>query len=314
MNRIIALVLALLSLFCACPRQSVFAVLKGDVNGDGTVTRADGELVFAYVSGQTSVLEGDLQAADVDGDGAITVGDAAQILRYAAGEEHKLPINYIDRLSILSPPFKTVYTMGDTFSSAGLSVGALYADGQLRIIKSYAVTGYSDLVGAKVITVTARGKRISFAVRVDEPAVSRLEIKAFPNKRCYGVGDSFSTEGLELYAVYENGTRARLSSYSVSGFDGRSGLKTVRFMYMGKSAEFTVGCGYAARVNCGGSRLNVRTGASTNHTVAGTFVEGQSLMVLDVAESDGWLHCYGLAENGEYISGWCYAPYIELIG
>lgn len=310
-NRIASFAVALLTLVLSFVPFHVFAYVTGDVNGDGAVTRADGELVFDYASGNTDVFQGNEKAADVDGDGSVTVGDAAQILRYAAGEESLLPANYIKKLSILTPPYRTVYTMGESFSSAGLSVGALYADGQMRLVKSYALSGYSDVTGAKVITVTARGKRISFALRVEEPPVRSVVIETPPDKRCYTVGESFSPKGLLLIAVYENGMRVKLGNYSVSGFDGRAGLKTLRFMYMGKSAECTVGCGYDAEVSCGGNRLNVRVGPSTDYTVAGTFLEGQSLTVLDKAEKDGWLYCYGLSEAGEYISGWCYAQYIK---
>ena len=62
------------------------ATLLGDVNRDGSVTTADGALVYQYYLGTiASGVVFDTGAADVNGDGMITVADAALICNYSNG-------------------------------------------------------------------------------------------------------------------------------------------------------------------------------------------------------------------------------------
>lgn len=60
--------------------------LRGDVNGDGRVTREDAELVRAYlVRGTLPASLSILPAGDANADGRVTAADAALISRFAAG-------------------------------------------------------------------------------------------------------------------------------------------------------------------------------------------------------------------------------------
>lgn len=60
--------------------------LRGDVNGDGQVTRADADAVRAYlVRGTLPGGRSILPAGDANGDGRVTAADAALISRFAAG-------------------------------------------------------------------------------------------------------------------------------------------------------------------------------------------------------------------------------------
>jgi Bacterial Ig-like domain (group 2)/Dockerin type I domain len=62
------------------------AVIRGDVDGDGQVTRADADAVRAWlVRGATAAGRTMSPAADANGDGRITAADAALISRFAAG-------------------------------------------------------------------------------------------------------------------------------------------------------------------------------------------------------------------------------------
>lgn len=71
--------------------QSSFEVtdiLKGDVDGDGSITAQDASLVLQLVAGKiTSSTEGVIyDAADVDGDSDVTAQDASLILQHVAGK------------------------------------------------------------------------------------------------------------------------------------------------------------------------------------------------------------------------------------
>ena len=62
------------------------AALRGDVDGDGRVTRADADAVRAYlVRGALPGGRAILPAGDANGDGRVTAADAALISRFAAG-------------------------------------------------------------------------------------------------------------------------------------------------------------------------------------------------------------------------------------
>ena len=62
------------------------AAIRGDVNGDGRVTRADADAVRAWlVRGTLPDGRSILPAGDANGDGRVTAADAALISRFAAG-------------------------------------------------------------------------------------------------------------------------------------------------------------------------------------------------------------------------------------
>ena len=57
-------------------------VVQGDVDGDGKVTAADGDLVYAYHNAECALTPAQLSRADFNGDGKVNALDAAMI--YAA--------------------------------------------------------------------------------------------------------------------------------------------------------------------------------------------------------------------------------------
>ena len=62
------------------------AAIRGDVDGDGRVTRADADAVRAFlVRGTVPAGRSILPAGDANGDGRVTAADAALISRFAAG-------------------------------------------------------------------------------------------------------------------------------------------------------------------------------------------------------------------------------------
>ena len=64
--------------------------------------------------------------------------------------------------------------------------------------------------------------------------------------------------------------------------------------------------------NCGGTRLNVRSGPNTSYGRVDTFAEGTSIIVTDTVGKNGWIQCWGLGESGTYVYGWCLAEYIKI--
>jgi hypothetical protein len=90
-SRLFALVATALSLAAvpglhAQEASVAAAAVRGDVDGDGRVTRADADAVRAYlVRGTLPAGRSIMPAGDANGDGRVTAADAALISRFAAG-------------------------------------------------------------------------------------------------------------------------------------------------------------------------------------------------------------------------------------
>lgn len=64
-----------------------YAVVPGDVNGDGKVTVSDTRKALRAVVGKESLTPEQEKAADINGDGKVTTADVRKILRKAVGKE-----------------------------------------------------------------------------------------------------------------------------------------------------------------------------------------------------------------------------------
>ncbi|MBQ2347692.1 MAG: bacterial Ig-like domain-containing protein, partial [Clostridia bacterium] len=100
----------------------------------------------------------------------------------------------------------------------------------------------SSSAGTKTITVKFSGKTAEFTVTVKEILIENIEITSLPSKTSYYVGEAFSSTGIRVYAVYNNGSRKDVSTkVTYSGFDSSTaGTKTITVSYEEKTAEFDV--------------------------------------------------------------------------
>ena len=64
----------------------IVLVLKGDSNGDGKISKADGMLLARYIAGWDGIVI-DLDSADINNDGKISKADGMILSRYIAGWE-----------------------------------------------------------------------------------------------------------------------------------------------------------------------------------------------------------------------------------
>ena len=96
--------------------------------------------------------------------------------------------------------------------------------------------------GAQTVTVNYGGKTATFAVNVQDVALSGIAIASNPTKTSYYVGDTLDTTGLKLTATYNNGTTQTITG----GFTctptalTSAGMQTVTVNYGGKTATFAV--------------------------------------------------------------------------
>ncbi len=104
--------------------------------------------------------------------------------------------------------------------------------------------------------------------------LKEIRIETLPNKLKYYEGDSFSTEGLAVYANFSDGTTAEISGYICSGYNmDKVGTYTVKVSYEGFTTSFTIEVEreeiYPQKVTLDVSRLALLTGDSYElfHTV-----------------------------------------------
>lgn len=69
--------------------EAASTVMKGDVNGSGTITARDGSLILMVAAGQ-EVANFNADAADVNASGTITARDGSLVLMVAAGQDVEL--------------------------------------------------------------------------------------------------------------------------------------------------------------------------------------------------------------------------------
>ena len=150
----------------------------------------------------------------------------------------------VSSLTLISPPSKTSYYTGDTFSISGINVRATYNNNSTSNVSSELTYSAPDMskAGTKTVTVSYGGKSTSFDITVTALAVSSIAITTKPSKVSYIVGETFSTSGMKVTATYNNNTTKDVtSSVTVSKPDMTSaGTKTVTVTFGGKSATFNI--------------------------------------------------------------------------
>lgn len=80
-------------------------------------------------------------------------------------------------ISVNTLPYKTVYTVGEAFDPAGLTLTAYYSDGSSQTISQGYTLSTPDLntAGGKIITVSYLGQEASFTIQVKEETISPVE-------------------------------------------------------------------------------------------------------------------------------------------
>ena len=139
-------------------------------------------------------------------------------------------------ISIVTPPNKTVYFVGDTPNYAGLKVGVARL-GDVGMTLSYeesynelTITGFDSSAPVKeqVITVQYKGFTATFTVEIKElppvqsATLTGIRVDPLPDKLVYKLGESPDYTGAKLLCEYSDGSIKELTLYDygvkVSGF------------------------------------------------------------------------------------------------
>lgn len=218
----------------------------------GETFDATGLEVSANYSDGTSV---DINDYTVTGFDSSSAGEKDIVVTYAKdGVTHtcSFKINVVERvvknlskIYIYSTPYKTTYTIGDSFDKTGLSVMAYYSDGTTKIVTGYTIGGFDSSkagTNAVIISYTENGitKACTFNVEIVAPErkLESISVHTMPNKTVYQVGEGFDETGIVVYAYYSDGTYEAVEGYYFRNFDSSvAGTNTVTVIYSENGIE-----------------------------------------------------------------------------
>lgn len=98
----------------------------------------------------------------------------------------------ISSIKITSLPSKTTYTVGDSFSTAGMVVEARFTDGTAFDLAGYSCSGYNmNKAGTQTVTVTYGSFHATFQITVKEKLIMPTSITLSDSRLTLLVGDEY---------------------------------------------------------------------------------------------------------------------------
>ncbi|MBR4961606.1 MAG: bacterial Ig-like domain-containing protein [Clostridia bacterium] len=147
-------------------------------------------------------------------------------------------------LKVEKMPDKTVYQVGESLNTSGMTLSVNYTDGTTKTVYSGWSTS-ADLTGTgrKTVTVTYGGKTTTFTIQVEEAAVSAIRIVSQPQRLTYTTDEEIDLTGLELSVT--RGGKSTTVTWPDNGITwegdlNRTGERQITIYYGGKSAVLKV--------------------------------------------------------------------------
>ena len=140
-------------------------------------------------------------------------------------------------------PKKIEYIQSQPFVKDGIKVDLVFDDGSKKDVTSE--VSYSNFnsesLGKQKIQVSYSKFTTSFSVSVNKKKLTGIKIVNHPSVTTFIEGTDMSTDGLIVYATFNNGTETEITEYTVSGYNkDKIGNQTIKVSYSGFSASFTV--------------------------------------------------------------------------
>ena len=117
-------------------------------------------------------------------------------------------------------------------------------------------------------------------------SVVGIEISSLPDKVTYVEGEEFDSTGLEVVAVYENGTKKAVEDYQLTGFESVKGEQTVTVTFGEYREAFTVHVYELGDANLDGS-INVHDVTAIQRHIAELAIIDDKLLAVADANGDG---------------------------
>lgn len=209
-------------------------------------------------------------------------------------------------VSIVAPPIKTNYYVGDTLDLTDGIVKVVYVSGkeEIKNITADMVSGFDmNVAGEQTVTIEIAGASDTYTINVQErPVVESIEITSNPNKSVFAVGTEFDFTGAKAFVTYVGGATETilLSVDNTSGYNiNHVGKQTVVFELGGKTASFEVEV----------TGIQIEKIVLTSLPDKLTFIEGQNLdltgIVVTAVMNNGFEN---VVAEGYTVSGYSNLP------
>ena len=151
-------------------------------------------------------------------------------------------------IRVSKQPTKLVYTVNETFTSAGLEVTARYSDSTNKVVTPDPISAPDmSTAGSKDVTVTYKTKSTKFTITVNPASkvLSSISLDALPTKTTYVVGEEFDSTGLIVRAHYSDSSSAVVAPTMISAMDMSSAGTKIATVYYSEggvttSSTFTI--------------------------------------------------------------------------
>jgi hypothetical protein len=152
----------------------------------------------------------------------------------------------LQSISVTTPPTKTTYYEGESFSKSGMVVTASFDSGpssdvtdDVTVLPLTLTTSTTEVTLS--YTIGGVTKETTQAVTVNAVVLNSITIKTNPSKTKFTLGETFSHTGLVINAVYNNGTVEKTSGFTVENVDTMVlGRHNATVSFEGKSATYPV--------------------------------------------------------------------------
>ena len=144
-----------------------------------------------------------------------------------------IKMDYITDLKIKSLPYKLEYNIGERpLDLDGGTLIATHRNGRTEEIdmsdNGVSASGFdTSTAGAKTITLTYEGKKVSFVIAVLSNSVQSIEVVNAPSYCYKGSTLNFSNAGTYIHVTYANGSTRNIYLYSLFAREGTSGIGTI---------------------------------------------------------------------------------------
>ncbi len=147
----------------------------------------------------------------------------------------------LDSLSVKTMPGKTIYDVGDTLDTTGLSLTAIYSNGTVQTITSgfTCLPTVLETAGTRTISVNYGGKTCSFTVTVRRIEAERFTIASIADMTYTGsaitptVNVKFNgmplTINVDYTVTYTNYINAGTATVTITGIGNFTGTKQVNY-------------------------------------------------------------------------------------
>jgi peptidoglycan/xylan/chitin deacetylase (PgdA/CDA1 family) len=278
---------------------------------EGNTFISTGMVVTAYydngtqadVLGYSTAPSGPLSTADTK----VTVSYTLAGVTRTADQSITVHAKSLTRIEITTPPNKTEYVEGNTFSTAGMVVTAFYDNDTSAVVTGYSVNP-SGALAASDVKVTVSYTYVGETRTAEQPitvvaaSLDHIRITTEPTKKTYIEGNTFDRAGMVVTAYYNNGMFGTITDYTMtpSGELATSDMNiTVSYTYRGVTRTDDQSITVNAKKL---SSIEITTQPTNKTYVEGTLFNPAGMVVTAYYDND----------KHEAVSGYTIAPSGEL--